>query len=208
MKLLIVDDDALIREGLSLLLGLEEDFEVMGTAANAEEAIAFCAHTPPDLVMMDIRMPVMDGVVGTRLIKARFERIKVVMLTTFKDEEYIKEAIKCGAEGYILKNQPTAGIIESLRAVGKGNAVFDHEVVRSLRTMLREDKPPLPEEAELNPREQEIMALVAEGLSNKEIAVRLFLSVGTVRNNVTALLDKLNLRDRTQMAIYYLKHLG
>lgn len=207
MKVLIVDDDALIREGLSLLLGLEEDLEVIGTAANAEEAITFCSHTPPDLVLMDIRMPVMDGVVGTRVIKARFERIKVVMLTTFKDEDYIKEAIKCGAEGYILKNQPTASIIESLRAVGKGNAVFDHEVVRSLGTMLREDKPPLPEGADLNPREKEIMALVAEGLSNKEMADRLFLSVGTVRNNVTALLDKLSLRDRTQMAIYYLKHL-
>jgi len=208
LKLLIVDDDVLIREGLSLLLGLEDDLEVIGTAANAEEALAFCRVTPPDLVLMDIRMPVMDGVMGTRAIKAQYERIKVVMLTTFKDDEYIKEAIRCGAEGYILKNQPTAGIIESLRAIGKGNAVFDQAIIRTLGTMLKEEKPVSPEINQLGQREKEILALVADGLSNKEISVRLFLSEGTVRNYVTALLEKLNLRDRTQMAIYYLKHLG
>ncbi|WP_429368943.1 response regulator [Paenibacillus sp. DS2015] len=206
--MLIVDDDALIREGLSLLLGLEEDFEVIGTAANAQEALERCRHEPPDLVLMDIRMPVMDGVMGTRAIKQQFRDIKVVILTTFRDDEYIKEAVKSGAEGYILKNQPSDSIIESLRAVGKGNTVFVKEVANTLSAMLKEEKQAHSHQySTLTPREVEIMSLVAEGLSNKEIAEQIFLGEGTTRNYVTGLLEKLGLRDRTQLAIYYLKHL-
>ncbi|WP_379329203.1 response regulator [Paenibacillus sp. GCM10027626] len=205
MRLLIVDDDVLIREGLNILIGMEDDFEVIGTAANGQEAFEMCQLKQPDLVLMDIRMPVMDGVLGTQLIKRHFSDMKVVLLTTFKDEEYIKEAVKSGAEGYILKNQPPDSIMESLRAVGNGNTVFEKEVAQTISGMLKDQKKtPLP--MDVNPREREILALVADGLSNKEIASRLFLSEGTVRNYVTALLEKLQLRDRTQLAIFYLNH--
>ncbi|GAA0335220.1 response regulator transcription factor [Bacillus carboniphilus] len=205
MKVLIVDDDALIRDGLKILIDLEEDLQVIGTASNGQEAFDFCQIQKPDLVLMDIRMPVMDGVQGTQLIKKYDSNIKVVILTTFKDDDYIKEAIKSGAEGYILKNQPTDSIIESLRAVGKGTIVFEKEVASSLSAMLR-DKKTVPEQFDLTKRELEILELIAEGLSNKEIADRIYLSVGTIRNYITTLLEKLQLRDRTQLAIFYLKH--
>lgn len=206
MKVLIVDDDALIRDGLKILIGLEKDFEVTGTATNGQEAFAMCREHPPDLVLMDIRMPVMDGVLGTKMIKQHFESIKVVILTTFKDDDYIKEAVKAGAEGYILKNQPADSIIESLRAVGKGNAVFERDVVHKLSSMLKDNKQAPRELSGLTERELEILAFVAEGLSNKEIAARVYLSEGTIRNYVTGLLEKLRLRDRTQLAIHYLKN--
>lgn len=202
-----MDDDALIRDGLKILIELEEDFTVVGTATNGQEAFELCQRDKPDLVLMDIRMPVMDGVLGTQLIKRHFQDIKVVILTTFKDDEYIKEAVKSGAEGYILKNQPTDSIIESLRAVGKGNIVFEKEVAGTISSMLKEERKRTPHEVDLTPRELEILQLVADGLSNKEISERIFLSEGTTRNYVTSLLEKLGLRDRTQLAIYYLKNL-
>ncbi|ETI66874.1 response regulator transcription factor [Neobacillus vireti] len=205
MKILIVDDDALIRDGLKILIDLENDFEVTGTAANGQEAFEMCQKQRPDLVLMDIRMPIMDGVLGTKLIKQHFNTIKVVILTTFKDDDYIKEAIKSGAEGYILKNQPSDSIIESLRAVGKGNIVLEREVASALSTMLKDEKK-APLKLDLSDRELEILGLIAEGLSNKEIAQRIYLSEGTIRNYTTGLLEKLKLRDRTQLAIYYLKN--
>jgi DNA-binding NarL/FixJ family response regulator len=205
LKILLVDDDALIRDGLKILIGLEEDLEVIGTAGNGQEAFEMCQRERPDLVLMDIRMPVMDGVLGTKLIKQHFSHIKVVLLTTFKDDEYIKEAMRSGAEGYILKNQPSDSIIESLRAVGKGNIVLEKEVASTISTMLKDEKKPSIK-VDLTARELEIMELVAEGLSNKEISERIFLSEGTTRNYVTGLLEKLALRDRTQLAIFYLKN--
>lgn len=155
---------------------------------------------------MDIRMPVMDGVLGTKHLKNQFEEIKVVMLTTFMDEEYIKEALKCGAEGYILKNQPADSIIESLRAVAKGNIVLEREVATALSSMLREGKKTTPEQLAISPREFAILKLVGEGCSNREIGRELKISEGTVRNYVTALLEKLGFRDRTQLAIFYIKN--
>lgn len=207
LKVLIVDDDALIRDGLKVLLELEDDIEVMGTARNGQEAFDQCRSGHPDLVLMDIRMPIMDGVLGTKLIKDHWPDIKVVILTTFKDDEYIKEAVRSGAEGYILKNQSADSIIESLRTVGKGNSVFQKEVAGALSAMIGEDKKKSPgQHAELTAKELAILQLVGEGMSNKEIAEKLYLSEGTTRNYVTGLLDKLQLRDRTQLAIYYLKH--
>lgn len=205
LKKLIADDDALIREGLKILLELEEGFEVIGTANNGQEAFEFCKTSKPDIVLMDIRMPVMDGVLGTGLIKKQFKDIKVVILTTFKDDEYIKEAVKSGAEGYILKNQPSDSIIESLKAVWKGNAVFEQEVAGALSSMLQYESRQSFESLNISQREYEILELVAEGLSNREIAKKLFLSEGTTRNYVTGLLDKFGLRDRTQLAVQFLK---
>lgn len=205
LKVLIVDDDALIREGLKILLEIEADFQVVGTASNGHEAFELCRKEQPDLVLMDIRMPVMDGVLGTKLIKSHFKNIKVVILTTFKDDEYIREGLKSGAEGYILKNQPADSIIESLRAVSKGNIVLEREVGNALSAMLKEGKR-APERLDISQRELEVLKLVGGGLSNKEIAERLNLSEGTTRNYVTGLLEKLGFRDRTQLAIFYIRN--
>ncbi|PJI08118.1 MULTISPECIES: response regulator transcription factor [Clostridium] len=207
MKVLIVDDDGLIRESLSILLDLEEEIEIVGTCSNGKEAFDFCQKEQPDIVLMDVRMPVMDGVLGTKMIKGSFKDIKVVILTTFKDDEYIKEAIKNGAEGYILKNQSSDSIIDSLKTVVKGNMVFEKNVAQTISNFIKngENKSDL-EKYNLTDRERDILKLIGDGLSNKEIAGKLYLSEGTVRNYITNLLEKLELRDRTQLAIFYLKN--
>ena len=206
LKVLITDDDALIRDSLKILIELEDDIEVVGTASTGQEAFEMCQKLRPDLVLMDIRMPVLDGVLGTKLIKEHFKNIKVLILTTFKDDEYIKEAIKNGSEGYILKNQSSESIIESIRTVCSGNSVFEKNVADTLSSMLRDEKISNPQDFALTEREFDVLKYIAEGLSNKEISQKLFLSDGTIRNYVTNLLEKLNLRDRTQLAIFYLKN--
>ncbi|SCG83883.1 putative transcriptional regulatory protein yfiK [Proteiniborus sp. DW1] len=205
MKVLIVDDDALIRDSLKLLLSLESDIEVVGIASNGQQAFELCQKLRPDIVLMDIRMPIMDGVLGTKLIKEHFNDIKIIILTTFKDDEYIKEAVKNGAEGYILKNQSSDSIIDSLRTVYRGNTVLDKEVVNTLTLMLKDKLHKSKINYELGSRELEILQLISEGLSNKEIGAKL--SDGTVRNYISGLLEKLKLRDRTQLAIFYLKNM-
>ncbi|MBU3193166.1 response regulator transcription factor [Clostridium algidicarnis] len=210
MDILIADDDSLIREGLKIILENEPGFQVVALAANGQEAFHLCKEKKPNIVMMDIRMPIMDGVISTRLIKQSFKDIKIVMLTTFKDEEYIKEAIKNGADGYILKSQSSEAIIETIKIINKGNAVFEKDIMKSLSEMINKNshKPYIKQrhlkEAELTEREIDILRLIGEGMSNKEIAIKLYLGEGTVRNYVTKLLEKLDLRDRTQLAIYYL----
>lgn len=206
MKILIADDDALIRDSLKILLSLEDDIEVVGTASNGQEAFELAKEKMPDIVLMDIRMPIMDGVLGTKLIKENFKDMKVVILTTFKDDEYIKEAVKNGAEGYILKNQSSDSIVDGLRAVYKGNTVFEKEIANAITSMFDSKKKKNPEEFGLTEREVEVLTLLSEGLSNKEIAEKMYLSDGTVRNYITSLLEKLELRDRTQLAIFYLKN--
>lgn len=207
MKVLIVDDDGLIRDGIKLSMEIEDDFEVVGTATNGQEAFEICKTNRPDIVLMDIRMPVMDGVLGTKLIKEHFNDIKVVILTTFKDDQYIKEAIQNGAEGYILKSQSLDSIIDSLRVVASGNTVLEKGIAETLHSILKEEKKSESISYDFTDREFEVLELIAEGLSNKEISDKIFLSQGTVRNYVSGLLTKLNLRDRTQLAIFYYKHL-
>lgn len=206
MKVLIVDDDALIRDSLKIIISMEADMEVVGAASNAQEALELCRQYQPDIVLMDIRMPIMDGVLGTKLIKSQFSNIKVIILTTFKDDEYIKEAIKNGASGYMLKNQSSDNIIDSLRAVHKGSIVLEKEVAKSLTSMLKDNGNVRLKDLNITEREIDVLKLVGEGLSNKEISERLYLSEGTVRNYVTILLEKLSLRDRTQLAIFYIKN--
>ncbi|ABR50282.1 two component transcriptional regulator, LuxR family [Alkaliphilus metalliredigens QYMF] len=207
MKVLIVDDDALIRDSLKILIDLEADFTVVGTASNGQEAFEFCKEYAPDLILMDIRMPIMDGVLATKMIKESFGSIRIIILTTFKDDQYIKEALKNGAQGYILKSQSADSIIESLRTVSKGNVVFETEIASVLTSMLKEEKEKHHLDLQLTEREHEIIKWVGEGLSNREISAALYLSEGTVRNYVTQLLEKLNVRDRTQLAIFYLKYI-
>ncbi len=208
MKVLIADDDALIRDGLKMILELEKDMEVVGTAANGQECIQFCMEKLPDAVLMDIRMPVMDGVQATKLIKEQFPKIKVLFLTTFKDTEYIVSGIKFGAEGYVLKSSSSEVIIDSLRMVYRGSVVYDKDIAAMLSNMVQTNRTISPEEVGITKKEYEIMICICEGLSNKEIADKLFMGEGTVRNYISNILEKLELRDRTQLAVYHMKNFG
>ncbi|MFS0726987.1 response regulator transcription factor [Paenibacillus sp. 1P07SE] len=197
MKLLIADDDPLVGQSLKLLLGKEEDLEVVGVARHGQEAIELCRRLAPDIVLMDIQMPVMDGITSTKAIKSMFPTVRVMMLTTFRDESNIRLALQAGAEGYLIKSASVDNMAAQLRALSSGTTVLDPEVLKTIIS-------PGPEPIEgLTERETEIVDGVAQGLSNKEISEQLFLSQGTVRNMLTIILDKLELRDRTQLAIFY-----
>jgi DNA-binding NarL/FixJ family response regulator len=211
ISVLIVDDDPFIRESLKLLVGMDPDIEVSAVAEHGEEALALLEEgLPVDVVLMDIRMPVCDGVEGTRRIRERHSDVRVLMLTTFDDDDYIVEALRNGASGYLLKNIPPDRIIQGIKTVHDGNILIHPDIARKLTGMLRPTPQPVPKAAELEqfgltPAEKKVVVLIADGLSNKEIAGQLYLSEGTVKNYVTEILGKLNLRDRTQIAIFYLK---
>jgi DNA-binding NarL/FixJ family response regulator len=210
IRLLIVDDDPFIRESLRLILNQEPQFEVVGTAGNGEEAFSFCQKNPSvDVVLMDIRMPVCDGVEGSRRIKEAFPHIAVLILTTFDDDEYVLEALRHGTNGYLIKNVPPDQIIEGIKLVHRGHMLVHPDVAKKLSGFLIEK--PRPKQFKdlhqygITATEQQIIEKIAEGLSNKEIAQVLYLSEGTVKNYITQILSKLQLRDRTQIAIFYLK---
>lgn len=197
MKILIVDDDLLVRQSLELLLSREPDIEVIGTAKDGVEAIAYCRNSVPDAILMDIRMPGMDGIQASREIKQQWNRVRIMMLTTFKDEHSIRQALLAGAEGYLLKTTKAANMAQQLRVLCSGSSVLDPDVLQSLTHTPRVDF------EELTPREKDILELIAQGFSNREIALQLFIGEGTVRNTLSVILEKLQLRDRTQLAIYY-----
>lgn len=199
MTIVIADDDRLILDSLSMIFSLEDDLEVVGLAANGDEAVTLCKRHNPDMVLMDIRMPIFDGIQATKVIKQEFPSIRVVMLTTFNDDEYITQALNAGAEGYLLKSAPADGIVERLRAVSTGAMVLDNNVAAHL-TSRGQDKRHFKD---LSERENEVIYLLAQGHSNKEIAHLCHLGEGTVRNTISVILEKLCLRDRTQLAIHY-----
>ncbi|WP_026906702.1 response regulator transcription factor [Paucisalibacillus globulus] len=197
MKLLIVDDDELVCQSLQLLLGKEDDLEVIHTALNGKIAIELCYNEQPDIILMDIQMPIMDGIESTKRIKEQWPHIQIMMLTTFQDERNIRLALKAGAEGYLLKSATIENMAQQIRALKTGSIILDVDVLKKL---MEPDNAALEG---LTVRETDIVELIAQGLSNKEIAEHLFLSVGTVRNTLSIILDKLEIRDRTQLAIYY-----
>lgn len=215
VSLLLVDDERLIRQGMALLLGSDPRLTIAGEAADGEEAVKLARELDPDVILMDIRMPVMDGREATRLICEQNPSARILVLTTFSDIEYIREAMKYGASGYLLKDSSPDLIIESIIAVAHGSIVVHPDVASSL---LKEEgsaasKPDPAEQARakaeelgLSPSESEIVRLVASGHSNREIAETLFLSEGTVKNKLSAVLQKLDLRDRTQLAIFAWKN--
>ncbi|NLY45704.1 MAG: response regulator transcription factor [Tissierella sp.] len=197
MKILIVDDDSLVCQSLQILLSREEDMEAVGIANNGEEAIEFCKNNLPDIILMDIQMPIMDGIQATRLIKKEWSQVRIMMLTTFQDEKNIRLAILAGAEGYLIKSTEASNMAQQLRTIFSGTTVLDTNVLKKLT------QPEKDELHQLTPREKEVTELVAQGLSNREIADQLFIAEGTVRNTLSIILDKLEMRDRTQLAIYY-----
>ena len=205
IKLLIVDDEKLIREGLKIMLSIFEDIDVVGTAENGSKALEFCKGNEVDVVLMDIRMKECDGVMGTRLIKEQFSRIKVIILTTFKDKEYIQDAMKYGAFGYMLKDSSHDVIYEGIKTAYKGNMVVHPEVATKMMDNSICNKKDI-DKFGLSEKEIKIIEFIANGLTNKEISEEIFLSEGTVKNNITNILSKLELRDRTQIAIFAFKN--
>ncbi len=198
MDILIVDDDRLICQSLQLLLDKEEDIKIVGVVENGSEAISFCEKVQLDLILMDIQMPVLNGIESTKVIKRNWPHIKIMMLTTFQDEMNIRLALKAGAEGYIIKSSSIKDMAKQIRAIGSNARVLTPEVLDKLVLQNKSDG-----FWSLTEREKDVMELVVEGLSNKEISKQLYLSEGTVRNVLSIVLDKLELRDRTQLAIYY-----
>ncbi len=205
IKLLIVDDEKLIREGLKVMLSVYEDIEVVGIAENGYKALEVCKTTDVDVVLMDIRMKTCDGVMGTRLIKEQFTKIKVIILTTFKDKEYIREAMRYGAFGYMLKDSSHDVIYEGIKTAYKGNMVVHPDVAIEMMGSNGVIKNNIDKYGLLE-KELKIIEAIAKGLTNKEISEELFLSEGTIKNNITNILSKLKLRDRTQIAIFAFKN--
>lgn len=212
IKVLLVDDQDILVEGLRIILGKEEDIEICGTANNGRKAYEACKNQRPDVVLMDIKMPVMDGVEATAMIKRDFPDVKVIVLTTFNDDEYIYDALKNGASGYLLKDASPSEIAGAVRTVYKGGALIQSEVavkvIDKFSELAREKKEKHvdPRVGLLTEREIDICRLIAEGKNNKEIADELFLSEGTVKNHITRVLVKLDLRDRTQLAVFTIKN--
>ncbi len=211
IKVVIADDEKLVVDGLKIILETYDDIEVVGSAQNGEEALKVCRKKCPDVVLMDIRMPKCDGVLGTKLIKKEFKDIKILILTTFNDVKYIHEALKYGASGYILKDSDYDLIYEGIKAAFKGNVVINPEVASKIisengeynkENFLKNVK----EQYGLSDKEINIIKEIASGLSNKEISEKLFLSEGTIKNNISTIFSKLNLRDRTQVTIFAFKN--
>jgi DNA-binding NarL/FixJ family response regulator len=201
-----VDDQRLMREGLRTLLELEADFEVVGEAENGEEALATYAVLHPDVVLMDIRMPGIDGVEATRRIHDRWPSARVIILTTFDDDEYVFEGLRAGALGYLLKAISGHELATAICTVYEGGALIDPSVTRKVVAEFARIAPPSrPADAglvePLSEREVEVLRLMAQGYNNREIAQQIFLAEGTVKNYVTTLLQKIGVRDRTQAAL-------
>lgn len=199
MNIIIVDDDALVVSALTTIVE-SAGHTITATGSSGREAVRLYEAHRPDLLMTDIRMDDMTGLEASKIILEEFEGANILLITTFKDDEYISEALKFGCKGYLLKDNFT-GIIPAVQAIEAGNMVFDSNIVKSLSAVSSRKNL-----KELSDREQDILALVAEGLNNKEIAAQLFLSEGTVRNYISQMLGKLDLRDRTQLAVYYYKN--
>lgn len=208
IKVLIADDQSLIREGLSMMLSLYKDIIVVGEVVNGKEAIEIVDNEEVDLILMDIRMPIMNGVEATEIIKKEYPNVKILILTTFDEDEYIFEGLQSGADGYLLKDISSEELVNAIKTVYEGNVLLQPAVAKKLvGAMRRGESPSNPYEknfslSTLTQRELEISRLVAEGKSNKEIGAILFIAEGTVKNHITRILDKLNARDRIQLALF------
>ena len=204
IRVLLVDDQALFREGLRTLLGMQPGLVVVGEAANGEEALRLAAKLGPQVVLMDLRMPVLDGVTATRRLHEAQPDCRVIVLTTFDDDEYVFEGLRAGAVGYLLKDVPSEKLVEAIRAAAGGESFLQPSVAAKVvaefaRLAEQASAKPAPTLAEpLSERELEVLRLVARGASNKEIAGALFIAEGTVKNHLTSILGKLGARDRTQ----------
>lgn len=197
VRLLLVDDQELIRESLSIVLNMEEEIEVVGAAENGRIAVELCESHQPDVVLMDIHMPEMDGIVATRIIKERWPQIRVIVLTTFQELEYVVEALNIGAEGYLLKAIHPKDLAAGIRLVQRGGTLISQEMARMLASQLKHSEPKILKHG-LSERELQVLDCLSQGLSNRETAEKLFLSEGTVKNYISSIYSKLEVRDRLQ----------
>jgi len=208
VRVLVVDDQQLIREGIASLLGIQEGIEVVGTAGDGRDAVDKALALTPDVVLMDVRMPELDGLQAVAVLRQRLPACRVVMLTTFDDQDYVIRALRAGAAGYLLKDLPSRELAAAVRLAHAGVMQLDPAAAARLASAigpaqpLARSQPSLP----LSTREVDVLRLVAEGLTNREIGKRLHLSEGTVKNQLSRILDRLGLRDRTQAAVYARDH--
>jgi DNA-binding NarL/FixJ family response regulator len=218
VRVLVVDDQRLMRDGIASLLGIQDGIQVVGTAANGQEAVEQTLTLKPDVILMDVRMPVMDGVAATTQVRRQLPSCQVLMLTTFDDEEYVIEALRAGATGYLLKDIPAHNLAQAVKAAHQGIYQLDAAIASKVFSTLagtgsQQSRSPIsspardPTAAAVNPtdlteREIEVLRLIAQGATNREIAEALVISEGTVKNHISNILNRLGLRDRTQAAIY------
>lgn len=212
INVIVADDQEIVREGIKMILSLDEEINILGEAENGKQLIILLEKLIPDVILLDIRMPIMDGVEATKIIKEKYANVKVIILTTFNEDEYIFKAIKNGAVGYILKDAGSEYIIKAIKAAYNGTILLDPEVtlklVNAYNSIISEKQyfNKINDENHkldlLTPRELDIAKLIAQGKSNKDICKILFLSVGTVKNHVTKILDKLELTSRTELAVF------
>ncbi|ALF10358.1 response regulator transcription factor [Parageobacillus thermoglucosidasius] len=205
-NILLVEDQALVRQGLKMMIEQDPQLKVVAEAENGLEALHEMEQHIIDLVIMDIRMPVMNGLEATRKIKERWPDVKILILTTFNDDEYAVQALKDGANGFLLKTAEQQKLIQAIYSCMKGGMTIHEDVAAKMVPKLLQKSKQVRVDIPLSPRELMIAKLVGEGKTNKEIAAELHLSIGTVKNHITQILQKLQLRDRTQLAIYAIKH--
>ncbi len=212
IRILLVDDQSIIREGLSSLLQTQPDLEVVGEAENGQVAVEKAIALQPHVILMDIRMPIMDGIAAIRILQDQAPEIKILVLTTFDEDSYVAQAMSYGAQGYLLKDTPSSELAQAIRSVNQGYTQMGPGLFAKAMTNSPEQKTDIrslttpPELEQLTAREREVLQLIARGYSNREIAVELYITERTVKNHVNSILRSLNLRDRTQAAIFAYQH--
>lgn len=209
IRLILADDDGIIRDGLKMIIDMQEDMELVGVASNGAEAVALAKELRPDVALLDIRMPEMDGITAADVMQKE-GNVMTLLLTTFDESEFILKALETGVSGYILKNSPAQRLLSAIRVVAAGGTVFQKDILEYISSRVRENKNDSKSDCfkDLTERELEVASFVAKGMSNKEIGASLFISDGTVRNHISMILDKTGLEHRTQIAIEYLKQKG
>jgi DNA-binding NarL/FixJ family response regulator len=204
IKVMLVDDHAVLRDGLKNILDLEEDIEVTGVAVSGHEALENVSSINPDIILMDINIPDMNGVEVTKIMKKRYPDIKIIMLTMYSHDEYFMSAIREGADGYLLKDSPSQHVVEAIRTVQQGESVIHPKMTKKLLTMHQKLEEPI--DNQLTEREKDVLICLVEGLSNKEIADKLFISDKTVKIHVSKIFRKLDVKSRSQAVIHAVQH--
>ena len=207
-KILICDDQKIVCEGLKTILESAPGIKVVGTAHHGEEALELIPELNPDLVLMDLKMPVMNGVIATRQIRKKYPHVKILVLTTYQDDEWLYDAVRSGASGYLLKDTPPDNLLEAIHGTISGKSYIDPQVAGKVLSgySFHADEIKLPSNFHLTDREKDVLELIAKGLSNRDIAEQLFLSEGTVRNYTSDILRKLGVSDRTQAAVLAIRY--
>ncbi|MFL0250198.1 response regulator [Clostridium neuense] len=210
IKVIVVDDQNLMRDGLEVILNSFSDIEVLACGENGEEALKLVGEFMPDLVLMDIRMPVMDGVTASKIIREKFPKVKILLLTTFDDEEYILNALSLGVSGYIFKDIEKEKLRQAIMDCIKGTFIMPTKVAEVLaKKVVKEEKKVEEKKLKLplTEREAEVASMIADGFTNRQIASALYISDGTVKNYVSSIYSKLGIKDRTKLALYYRSHI-